>query len=253
MEIEWKNRSSWLRKYASRLGIKFSKIETELPFFTESGSKFRHDVRLRIREVRGVRTKIYLSMDYSTRKEYLKGFRKTLQQRALAADTANKARKVGARHAHFASAAKDEIGKKKIRRAYRVLPQVKSGAARAGGTACVAADALGAWTKAREIMKTRTGYVRYKRAVLEDAHGEYMLQYKPGLFIEDYFKVYISGEAAGREFELGFFEVLEELGKINRKYGYFDFFGNFIHGEEPITLPPTIDGKRSDEIMGPLA
>lgn len=88
---------------------------------------------------------------------------------------------------------------------------------------------------ARDMHIAEQGYVM-GTAVLKDANGEYILQKREGLIFNDYYKTYISGDMKGKTSELGFFDFLKEIDKRDKKYGYFNWLGNFVPGEVPLRV-----------------
>jgi hypothetical protein len=120
------------------------------------------------------------------------------------------------------------------------VPRAAGTTLNAAAGALVVLDAL---QFAREQRMAEKGFAgRGGRAVLQDENGEYTLQVKYGIIFNDYYKTYISGALEGTTVELGFFEFLREIRKRNKKYGYFDWKGDFVPGEVPpiiVPAPPT--------------
>jgi hypothetical protein len=79
-------------------------------------------------------------------------------------------------------------------------------------------------------------------AYLEDAGGTYTIGWADNWTFNDYWKTYVSGPRAGERIPLTASEWAEEESKVKAKYGYFNVWGQFIHGEIPPTyysgIPP---------------
>jgi RHS repeat-associated protein len=110
---------------------------------------------------------------------------------------------------------------------------------KAVGSALAVANVVQVYTMARDMTIQQKSPGRVGQAILEDEGGKYVIKIKPGIIFNDYYKTYINGEGEGTTVELGFFEFLHEVGKRNDKYGYFDWKGDWVYGEQaPIMLPP---------------
>ena len=105
MEIEWRNPRSWIRQYAGRLGIKFSRIKIEERVVGPEGWKMpaKHDVQTSIREVAGEKVKHDVSMDYTTSKA--NALNKMPQQELQMEQTLREAERRGAQGRHLTSTA----------------------------------------------------------------------------------------------------------------------------------------------------
>ena len=85
----------------------------------------------------------------------------------------------------------------------------------------------------RDIAISMSGIERGGGVVtLEDEHGKYILR-PLDTFFDFYNKTYISGKLAGETQKLGFFDSRRETIKLNEKYGYFDWKGEFVQGKFP--------------------
>jgi hypothetical protein len=112
-------------------------------------------------------------------------------------------------------------------------------APKAVGSAFQVANVVQAYTMARNMTIEHKSPGRAGPAILEDEGGKYVINTKPGILFDDHYKTYISGEREGTTVELGFFEFRHEVAKRNDKYGYFDWKGDWVYGEQaPIMLPP---------------
>ena len=113
-----------------------------------------------------------------------------------------------------------------------VSSTASGGAALAGKTLMVAnvpTALFGAYVSAHEQDVARYG--SRSAAVLEDEKGQYEIRIKPGLITDTYIKTYVNGVGQGTTSELGFFESVKEFRKRDEKYGYFDWKGDFVHGQ----------------------
>jgi hypothetical protein len=101
----------------------------------------------------------------------------------------------------------------------------------------VGIDIYIAYTMARD-MTIEAQFAGYAGpAKLKDELGEYSLT-RANTFFTFYDKTYTSGALKGKTIELGFTSSRAETEKLEKKYGHFDWKGEFIEGQIPPVYVP---------------
>jgi len=108
-----------------------------------------------------------------------------------------------------------------------------------GASVSVALDIYTAVQMNRDTRIAKQSPGRVGMAVLQDDNGRYTLRVgTEGAFFNYYDKTYITGKLAGTTQELGALDSLREKDKCDKKYGYFDWKGDFVGGlVPPIDVP----------------